>query len=296
MSMMIYQAVEPLHAQVKQWRANNETIAFVPTMGNLHAGHLSLVEIAQQKADRVVVSIYVNPLQFSPNEDFSSYPRTLQEDLKKLDELAVDLVFTPDSSLIYPNGEQSSTFVEVPTLSHIIEGEYRPGFFRGVATVVLKLFNLVQPDIAVFGEKDFQQLLIIRQMVKDCCLPIEIVAGETLREKTGLAMSSRNNYLTAEERETGRLLSAALLAFRDQIEQGVNIKQAEKSCIEELVSHGLLVDYITLRDAASLSPVSDSELAGHKALIILAAAKLGKTRLIDNVQFIVPIAVKSTCR
>ena len=185
--MQTCQNIEQLRRQISQWRTDNESIAFVPTMGNLHEGHLSLVEVAQQKASRVVVSVYVNPLQFSPNEDFASYPRTLDEDLIKLDALGVDLVFTPDDLMIYPDGEQRSAYVEVPVLSHIIEGEFRPGFFKGVATVVLKLFNMVQPDIAVFGEKDFQQLLIIRQMVNDLNLPVEIIGGQTKREADGLA-------------------------------------------------------------------------------------------------------------
>jgi len=285
--MEICQNIEPLRAQVNQWCSDKKSIAFVPTMGNLHEGHLSLVEIAQQKADHVVVSIYVNPLQFSPDEDFASYPRTLEQDLKKLETLGVDLVFTPDSSLIYGEGEQHSTFVEVPVLSHIIEGEFRPGFFRGVATVVLKLFNLVRPDFAVFGEKDFQQLLIIKKMVKDLCLPIEIIGGETRRETDGLAMSSRNNYLTENERQNSRLLSVTLNGLRDQIKQGAAIKQAENACVDTLENHGFLVDYVTLRETSSLAEVSEKEAAAGKELIILAAAKLGKTRLIDNVKFTV---------
>jgi len=279
------QNIEQLRAQIQQWRAAGERIAFVPTMGNLHEGHLSLVEIARQKASRVVVSIYVNPLQFSPNEDFSNYPRTLKDDLKKLEALAVDLVFIPDDTMIYPDGEQHSTYVEVPVLSHIIEGEFRPGFFKGVATVVLKLFNMVQPDIAVFGEKDFQQLLVIRQMVKDLNLPLEIIGGQTKREADGLAKSSRNNYLDAFERETGRVLSESLLACRHQVEQGTDIAQAEKNCIKNLESHGFIVDYVTLRETTWLEKVSNNGVIANKALVILAAAKLGKTRLIDNILF-----------
>ena len=271
--------------QVSEWRANNETIAFVPTMGNLHEGHLSLVDIAQHKASRVVVSIYVNPLQFSPDEDFASYPRTLEDDLTKLETLGVDLVFTPDDSIIYPDGEQHSTYVEVPVLSHIIEGEFRPGFFKGVATVVLKLFNMVQPDIAVFGEKDFQQLLVIRQMIYDLSLPIKIIGGQTEREADGLAKSSRNNYLSPAERENSRVLSGSIMACRCQIEQGADILQAENSCIETLKNHGFIVDYVTLRETGRLEKVSNNELMHNKELVILAAAKLGKTRLIDNTVF-----------
>lgn len=283
--MQTCQNIKQLRTQVSEWRANNETIAFVPTMGNLHEGHLSLVDIAQHKASRVVVSIYVNPLQFSPDEDFASYPRTLEDDLTKLETLGVDLVFTPDDSIIYPDGEQHSTYVEVPVLSHIIEGEFRPGFFKGVATVVLKLFNMVQPDIAVFGEKDFQQLLVIRQMIYDLSLPIKIIGGQTKREADGLAKSSRNNYLSPAERENSRILSGSIMACRCQIEQGADILHAENSCIETLKNHGFIVDYVTLRETGRLEKVSNNELMHNKELVILAAAKLGKTRLIDNTIF-----------
>ena len=254
-------------------------------MGNLHEGHLSLVKIAQQKASRVVVSIYVNPLQFSPDEDFDSYPRTLDDDLEKLKALDVDLVFTPDDSMIYPEGESQSTFVEVPGLSHVIEGEFRPGFFRGVATVVLKLFNMVLPDMAVFGEKDFQQLLVIRQMVNDLDLPVEIIGAEIKREADGLAMSSRNKYLDPVERENSRILSESLMQFRQNIVQGTTIEQAETACIGTLESNGFVVDYVTLRETDRLRRVSNDQVDTKKELIILAAAKIGKTRLIDNVKF-----------
>ena len=288
--MIVYDKVEQLRLQIKQWRENEDTIAFVPTMGGLHAGHLSLVEIAQKKATRVVVSIYVNPLQFSPDEDFEGYPRTLDADLKQLDALGVDLIFTPDNSIIYPQGEQRSAYVDVPVLSHIIEGEFRPNFFKGVATVVLKLFNMVQPDIAVFGEKDFQQLLIIKQMVQDFDLPITVVGGATKREADGLAMSSRNNYLSVSEREKSKVLVETLQIYRNHIEQGIAVKQAESSCIETLENHGFLVDYVTLRETSNLDLVSDVQSTSNRSedkneLVILAAAKIGKTRLIDNLKF-----------
>ena len=284
--MITCHSIEQLREQIKSWRANNDSIAFVPTMGNLHAGHLSLVELAKQKATRVVVSIYVNPLQFSPDEDFSSYPRTLDEDLEKLQAIATDLVFLPETAMIYPEGEQQSTFVEVPALSRIIEGESRPSFFKGVATVVLKLFNMVQPDYAVFGEKDFQQLLVIRQLVKDLHLPVEIIAGPIKRETDGLAMSSRNNYLNASDRDKSRLLSAALNDMRVAIEQDVAIGVAEKGCIETLESSGFLVDYVTLRETSGLGTVSKQDVAANRELVILAAAQVGKTRLIDNLKFV----------
>ncbi|MDB4575943.1 pantoate--beta-alanine ligase [bacterium] len=283
--MDICQQIEPLRTIVGGWRKSGESIAFVPTMGNLHQGHLSLVEIAKKKASRVVVSIYVNPLQFSPDEDFDSYPRTLEADLDKLRSMDVDLVFTPDDAMIYPSGESRSTFVEVPGLSHIIEGEFRPGFFRGVATVVLKLFNMVQPDSAVFGEKDFQQLLVIRQMVADLDLPIEIIGAEIKREADGLAMSSRNSYLEPVDRQNSRLLSASLQQLRQEIEQGISIEQAEKNCSETLKSNGFVVDYVTLRETEGLKKVSDEQLISARKLIVLAAAKLGSTRLIDNLKF-----------
>ena len=283
--MDICQQIEQLRTIVGGWRRSGETIAFVPTMGNLHQGHLSLVEIAQEKASRVVVSIYVNPLQFSPDEDFDSYPRTLEADLDKLRAMDVDLVFTPDDSMIYPGGESRSAYVEVPGLSHIIEGEFRPGFFRGVATVVLKLFNMVQPDSAVFGEKDFQQLLVIRQMVDDLDLPIEIIGAEIRREADGLAMSSRNSYLEPVDRQNSRLLSASLQQLRQEIEQGISIEQAEKNCSETLKSNGFIVDYVTLRETEGLKKVSDQQLTANTELIVLAAARLGRTRLIDNLKF-----------
>ena len=284
--MNVCQNIKQLRLQTSEWRKKNESIAFVPTMGNLHEGHLSLVEIAQQKAARVVVSIYVNPLQFSPDEDFASYPRTLEEDLKKLETMGVDLVFTPDTRMIYPNGELQSTFVEVPLLSNILEGEFRPGFFKGVSTVVLKLFNMVQADYAIFGEKDFQQLLIIRQMANELNLPIEIIAGAIKREADGLAMSSRNNYLNSSDREKSCLLSKTLLFCRQQIEQGISIKQAEENAVNTLENHGFTVDYLTLRETTGLEKVSKNDIIANMELIILAAAKIGDTRLIDNVKFV----------
>jgi len=284
--MNVCQNIQSLQQQVSAWRSSGESIAFVPTMGNLHEGHLSLVEIAQQKAVRVVVSIYVNPLQFSPEEDFASYPRTLEDDLKKLQAMGVDLVFTPDTRMIYPNGERQSTFIEVPNLSHMLEGEFRPGFFKGVCTVVLKLFNMVQPDYAVFGEKDYQQLLVIRQMTDDLNLPVKIIAGPIKREADGLAMSSRNNYLNASDREKSCILSSALVSCQQQVEQGADIQNAEKNAVDILEKHGFTVDYVSLRDAEKLQKVTLNEMTAGTELIVLAAAKIGKTRLIDNVKFV----------
>jgi pantoate--beta-alanine ligase len=287
--MFVCQDLAGLRAEIMAWRMAGERIAFVPTMGNLHDGHLSLVTSARQHASRVVVSIYVNPLQFSPDEDFESYPRTLEQDLEKLQAMGVDLVFTPDSQLIYPQGEKQNCFVEVPGLSHIIEGEFRPGFFRGVATVVLKLFNMVQPDIAVFGEKDYQQLLVIKQMVKDLNLPIDIIGAEIVREPDGLAMSSRNNYLGPEDRAGSRQLCETLRACRDRIKQGAGLEQASADAEKMLTEHGFAVDYVTVRETGTLAKVTDKTPSNgtlQREIIILAAAKIGKTRLIDNLKFV----------
>lgn len=283
--MKVFSDSPSLRDLTARWRGQKQRIAFVPTMGNLHDGHLSLVEIAAQNADRVVVSIYVNPLQFAPGEDFDTYPRTLQNDLDRLQGMAVDAAFTPDDSLMYPRGKQNCTYAEVPGLSDILEGEFRPGFFRGVATVVLKLFNMVQPDIAVFGEKDFQQLLIIRRMVEDLDLPIDIIAGATRREADGLAMSSRNQYLGPRQREKSRYLSECLSACRRQLENGEPIEQVERSGVKMLEDQGFRVNYLTLRRAESLEKATKNDIATGEELIILVAAIMGGTRLIDNLRF-----------
>lgn len=285
--MQLCQNIAQLRAQVSGWRDNKETIAFVPTMGNLHDGHLSLIKIAQQKASRVVVSIYVNPLQFSPDEDFDSYPRTQTADLDKLKALNVDLIFTPDNEVIYPKNEEQEILSESPLLFDIIEGEFRPGFFKGVSTVVLKLFNIVTPDVVVFGEKDFQQLLVIKKMVEIHNLPIQIIGGETIREPDGLAMSSRNNYLNELERNDCRMLFQVLQNLKSQVVQGVSVKQAEQVAKETLVNNGFVVDYVTLRETSALDEVSDTNIAQYNELIVLAAARIGNTRLIDNLKFII---------
>lgn len=283
---VVCQSIECLRENVSRWRRQGETIAFVPTMGNLHAGHLSLIKLAQQKADRVVVSIYVNPMQFAPDEDFDSYPRTLEQDIESLDQMATDMVFTPETKTIYPQGESMMTTVDVPGISDILEGEFRPGFFRGVATVVLKLFNMVRPDIAVFGEKDYQQLLIIRRLVEDFDLAIEIIGAEIVREADGLAMSSRNRYLSDTERRTSVALSNVLQACRAQINTSeIPLQAALDRANETLVDEGFTVDYLTLRETGSLQPVSNDELTAGQPLVLLAAAKIGDTRLLDNLKF-----------
>lgn len=251
-------------------------------MGNLHAGHASLVTLAKTLGDRVVTSVFVNPLQFGPQEDYAQYPRTPREDAALFDKTGVDLLFMPQVSEMYPHGQQAVTQVAIPSqLSTILCGEFRPGHFVGVATVVAKLLNIVQPDVAVFGEKDFQQLAVIRQLVSDLCMPIEIVGAPTRREPDGLAMSSRNRYLSLEERGVAPVIHATLLAARAKIEKGVDIDRVEREGREALASAGLRPDYFSVRDANTLlAPVTTT-----RAFVILTAAHLGKARLIDNEQF-----------
>ncbi|WP_243032523.1 pantoate--beta-alanine ligase [Vibrio cincinnatiensis] len=277
--MQTFADISALREQIKQYKRDGRQVAFVPTMGNLHEGHLTLVRKARELADIVVVSIFVNPMQFDRADDLNNYPRTLDEDLSKLNSEGVDLVFTPTSDVMYPHGLDKQTFVEVPGLSHMLEGASRPGHFRGVATIVSKLFNIVQPNIACFGEKDFQQLAVIRQMVNDLCLDIEIVGVPTVREMDGLAMSSRNNLLTIDERQrapvlarTMRWMSSAIRGGRDDYPSII------EDAIDQLRAADLEPDNIFIRDAHTLQPItSDSKQA-----VILIAAHLGKVRLIDN--------------
>ena len=260
------------------------SVGFVPTMGNLHAGHIHLVEIAKQHAQYVVASIFVNPLQFSPTEDLANYPRTLEADCEKLKAAGCDIVFTPSVAEIYPY-EQTMT-IDPPPIANVLCGATRLSHFAGVATVVMKLFNLVQPDVAVFGKKDFQQLFIIKQMVKQFNLPIEIIAGETIREANGLALSSRNGYLTDAQRTAASQLNSALQGIVNHIKTGENdYVTLEKQATEQLTNQGWEVDYISIRSSATLQPASQTD----KSLIVLGAAKIinktgGKTRLIDNIE------------
>ncbi|MGL5393104.1 MAG: pantoate--beta-alanine ligase, partial [Shewanella sp.] len=217
--------IEDIRTQVRAWRAKGETVAFVPTMGNLHQGHLTLVKQAAQKCDHVVVSIFVNPMQFGQHEDLDAYPRTLAADSQALTGAGAALLFTPTPAMIYPKGLAQQTYVEVPGISDMLCGESRPGHFRGVATIVCKLFNLVQPDVAFFGNKDYQQLLVIKTMVEDLSLPIEIIGVDTIREASGLAMSSRNGYLTADEKARAPALKQALDAMAQGIQRGESIEQ-----------------------------------------------------------------------
>lgn len=277
--MQTVTTIAEVRSLVAAWRAAGLRVAFVPTMGNLHAGHIHLVTEARQRADRVVASIFVNPLQFGPSEDFAAYPRTLAADQEKLAAAGCDLLFAPSEQEMYPLGRAGLTFVEVPGVSDILCGAFRPGHFRGVATVVSKLFNIVQPDVALFGEKDFQQLLVIRLMVRDLNMGLEIVGVPTVREADGLAMSSRNGYLGAEERKLATEVYATLLALAAQLRDGVHDYAAlEAAAVARLERAGFRPDYVSVRRAEDLG----APQAGERRLVALAAARLGKTRLIDN--------------
>jgi pantoate--beta-alanine ligase len=272
-------AAAELHAQVAKWRRKGARIGFVPTMGNLHEGHYSLLAVAREKADRVVASIFVNPTQFGPREDFASYPRTFAEDRTGLEARGCDLLFAPTVEEVYPFGADKSVRVEVPAISETLEGELRPGHFAGVATVVTKLFNLVRPDVAVFGQKDYQQLLVIRRLVSDLALPIVIEAGATFREANGLAMSSRNQYLSPQERDRASVIFRTLVRMAEGVHANIGLMTLETEAREALEAEGLSVDYAVLRRAEDLGEPAPEQRSG---LIALAAAKLGRARLIDN--------------
>lgn len=277
--MQVIAEIAPLREQVLQWRREGQRIAFVPTMGHLHDGHLTLVRRARENADVVVVSIFINPMQFDKADDLAAYPRTLDEDIAKLNCEGVELVFTPSAEVMYPNGMDNHTFVEVPGLSGVLEGTSRPGHFRGVATVVSKLFNMVQPDVACFGEKDFQQLAVINKMVEDLCLPIEIIPVATVREMDGLAMSSRNTRLTVDERQRAPVLAKTLRWISSQMRGGRNdYSELVLDGNDQLRAAGLEPDDIFIRDAHTLQAITEHT---SKA-VILASAFLGQVRLIDN--------------
>ena len=275
--------VAAVREYVRSWRAAGLRIAFVPTMGNLHAGHISLIQLARTRADRFVASIFVNPMQFGPNEDFNHYPRTPTRDAQMLEAAGCDLMFMPDVAEMYPHGAERATRIEVPGISRVLCGEFRPGHFEGVATVVAKLFNIVQPDLAVFGEKDFQQLTVIRRMAADLCLPVEIVGAPTMRETDGLAMSSRNQYLTDEERRIAPRIHAQLQHAAQALRAGpVDLATLEVSGAAALTAAGFRVDYFAVRSVADLMPPAALE----RDLVVLCAARLGKARLIDNLRVI----------
>ena len=265
-------------------RLNNErAVAFVPTMGNLHEGHLNLVRLARDHGSCVVVSIFVNPLQFGPTEDFDRYPRTLEADCAKLQGLA-DVVFAPAVDEMYP--VQQTVFVEPPPVANELCGASRPGHFRGMATVVLKLLNIVQPQAVLFGKKDYQQLHIIRQLVAQLNLPARIVGGETVRAADGLALSSRNQYLSADQRSEAVFLYRTLQEMRQAILQGErDFERLQKRAVEALAARGWLLDYVAVRNQSDLQPASPAQgEPAQRELVILAAARLGNTRLLDNVE------------
>lgn len=279
--MHVIEDIKQLREIRRTWQSSKEEIAFVPTMGNLHNGHLQLVKEAQKRASKVVVSIFVNPLQFGPDEDLDAYPRTLKQDSEALQALGVDLLFMPKAQDIYSRGLEQQTFVEVPGLSYMICGASRPGHFRGVATIVCKLFNMVQPNQAYFGEKDFQQLQVIKAMVTDLSMNLTVYGVPTQRDSDGLALSSRNHYLSAEQREVAPMLYQQISQMGEFIKMGRRdfsaIIQQVKNTLSEA---GFKPDYIELRNADTLLQVGHED----KHLVILAAAFLGKTRLIDNLQ------------
>jgi len=270
-----------LRARVAQWRREGLRVALVPTMGNLHAGHYSLVQLARQHADRVVTSVFVNPTQFGPNEDFSRYPRTPEADAIGLEAAGCDVMWLPAVETMYPYGAEATVRVQVPGVSTTLEGAHRPGHFDGVATVVSRLFNQVQPDVAVFGRKDYQQLAVIRYMVRDLAFAIELIGADIVREDNGLAMSSRNQYLSADERGTAAAIHRCLLAMRDAIEAGTPRAAVEAEAVKRLEADGFVPDYAVVR-RPDLTEPADGEGGARVALI---AARLGRTRLIDNLEF-----------
>lgn len=279
--MLIIETIPLLRREIRRWRQEGKRVALVPTMGNLHEGHLTLVEEAKARADIVVVSVFVNPMQFDRPDDLARYPRTLQEDCEKLTRLGVDLVFAPSEKEIYPKGLEQQTYVDVPSLSTMLEGASRPGHFRGVSTIVSKLFNLIQPDIACFGEKDFQQLALIRKMVADLSFDIDIVGVPIVRGPDGLALSSRNGYLTPDERRLAPRLYNIMSHLATQLENGErNIDELLEQTAGRLREAGLQPDELFVRDADTLLDVNvDTQTA-----VILVSAWLGKARLIDNMR------------
>lgn len=278
--MKIISSIDELRDQLRgQLRT-----AFVPTMGNLHEGHLSLMRLARRHGDPVVASIFVNRLQFGPNEDFEKYPRTFADDIEKLEKEGVYVLFAPTERDLYPEPQEFR--VQPPSdLGNILEGEFRPGFFNGVTTVVLKLFSCVQPSVAVFGKKDYQQLMIIRNMTRQFALPTEIIAADTWRADDGLALSSRNTYLSESERSEAPTLYAELQSVAQAVKDGnLDVSMLEKKSMQRLASRGWNPDYVSIRKRSNLQPPTADDLAQNEPLIVLTAAKLGATRLIDNLE------------
>jgi pantoate--beta-alanine ligase len=278
--MHVVNTSESLREHLRDWRHNDEHIALVATMGNLHAGHLSLASLAREHAERVVVSIFVNPTQFGQEEDFDRYPRTLERDKRLLKRVQPDLLFVPDIETMYPFGTDSATSVTVPVLTAEFCGAARPGHFDGVTSVVSRLFSIVQPDVAIFGQKDYQQQLVIRRLVDDLRLPIQIVSGPTIREADGLALSSRNQYLSAEERAQAPQLYSVLQRVGTELQSGKrNYHELERHAMNELGEAGFVPEYVGIRRAENLDPPDrDSD-----RIVVLAAVHLGAARLIDNI-------------
>jgi len=279
--MELVHRITTVRERVRAWHREGLRVALVPTMGNLHRGHLSLVTAGLARADRLVASVFVNPLQFGPTEDFGRYPRTLERDCELLDGVGAQLLFAPAADEMYPRGVEQTAVVDVPGLADLLEGQFRPGHFAGVATVVTKLLNIVAADVAVFGEKDFQQLSVIERLVADLCLPVEVVAAPTVRDPDGLALSSRNQYLSPEERSLAPRLYAALCTAREQLMAGErDWAGVESAGLRALAGAGFAADYFAVRRQSDLLPPA----ADDDSLVVLAAARLGTTRLIDNLR------------
>jgi len=278
--VLVTHTKQELAEQIVEWRHHEEHIALVPTMGNLHAGHVSLVELAREHAERVVVSVFVNPTQFGEGEDYDNYPRTLERDMRRLKTTGADMIFAPDVDVVYPFGLDKATVVSVPGLTENFCGAARPGHFDGVTTVVARLFAIVQPDAAVFGQKDYQQQLVIRRMAEDLSLPIDIISGETVRDDDGLALSSRNSYLSDEERAIAPELYETLSSVGQELQSGRrNFEDLEATAHERLTAAGFEVDYFSIRRALNLE-VPDRDCDD---LVVLTAGQLGPARLIDNI-------------
>jgi pantoate--beta-alanine ligase len=281
MFMVIFHTIAELRAYLNERKQLKR--GFVPTMGNLHAGHLALIKQAKANSDVVIASIFVNRLQFLPHEDFDSYPRTWEDDVQALSDAGCDVLFAPNEAELYPE-PQTYKVHPTPELADKLEGEFRPGFFIGVCTVVMKLFQIVQPDVAVFGKKDYQQLAVIRAMVRQFALPIDILAGETLRAEDGLALSSRNRYLSADERHAATFLSQTLKAMAKAARApNADIKEIEANALQAILNKGWQPDYLVIRTQYGLQAIDAAK--PQSAWVALGAAKLGKTRLIDNLEF-----------
>ena len=279
--MQTHSTLAALRAQLRQWRREGNSVGFVPTMGNLHAGHHDLVKLARRHADRVVASIFVNPTQFGPNEDYARYPRTPDSDINGLAETGCDALFLPSVEQMYPFGTMGCVQMHVPGITDILCGAHRPGHFNGVAQVVARLFNMVQPDLAVFGRKDYQQLQVIRYMTREMSFPVEIIPAPTLREADGLAMSSRNQYLDADQRQTAVRIHQTLQFMRDAARQGLPVAGIEDEARSRLEASGFTVDYAEIRRA----DLTRAKAPNEPELVALVAARLGRTRLIDNLEF-----------